>query len=97
MGNPIAYDVEREMSSDDRLKVVHPNHARNEAGYPEPPANSNLTGNEDFLSDLLDGQQKLISAQHAFLHDSDMKALAAAQRNFIMCQAVVLSRLGVFG
>lgn len=38
-----------------------------------------MSGTNDFLSDLLDGQQKLISAQYQFLRDGDQARLLAAQ------------------
>jgi hypothetical protein len=52
---------------------------------------------DELMSELLDGQQVLISAQHEFLRDHDMTRLAAAQRRFIMVQMSVLNRLGIFG
>lgn len=53
--------------------------------------------NQDFLADLMDEQQKLISAQHSFMHDADITTLLTAQRNFIAAQNEVLDRLGVYG
>ena len=57
----------------------------------------NLTAPKDFMVDLLDAQQDLITAQHQFLHGSDTSALLAAQNRFIMAQMDVLRRLGVYG
>lgn len=56
-----------------------------------------MSGTNDFLSDLLDGQQKLISAQYQFLRDGDQARLLAAQSEMVQCQMMVLNRLGVFG
>jgi hypothetical protein len=98
--NPIAADVENELNGTERGKQA----SRHAGGYPGlasenvqfGPISSSLTGN-DFLSDLLDAQQRLISAQHQYLHDNDMRALARAQLDVIGVQNSVLGRLGVFG
>lgn len=55
------------------------------------------TAKRDFMVDLLDAQQDLITAQHQFLHGSDTTQLLAAQNRFIMAQMNVLQRLGVYG
>lgn len=52
---------------------------------------------QDFMVTLIDGQQALILAQHKYLHDSNIGALAAAQHGFIGVQAKVLERLRAFG
>lgn len=72
---------------------------RNSDGsYHSDPTRDNMPlTNEDVLTELLDGQQHLITAQHKFLHDRDLQALAAAQRVFVACQTRIMQRLGVFG
>jgi hypothetical protein len=57
----------------------------------------NAAATHDFMVDLLDAQQDLITAQHQFLHGSDTTALLAAQNRFIVAQMNVLTRLGVYG
>lgn len=50
-----------------------------------------------FMGDLIEAQQKMITAQYQYLHDSDLQAFARAQRDLIAAQTEVLTRLKVFG
>lgn len=71
-------------------------------GYPEQnderlsPSGSRLNGTS-YLSDILDAQNQLISAQHQLLHDNDPAKLLRAQLHVIGVYNGVLDRLGVFG
>jgi hypothetical protein len=71
-------------------------------GYPEyqaeqrMPSDSRAAGTS-YLSDILDAQQQLISAQHQYLHDNDPAKLLRAQLNVIGVYNGVLDRLGVYG
>lgn len=70
-------------------------------GYPEQieermPSDSRVAGTS-YLSDILDAQQQLISAQHQYLHDNDPAKLLRAQLNVIGVYNGVLDRLGVYG
>lgn len=108
--NPIASDMDLEYrESSEREKYEAQRSPLRAAGYSlsdvglrddinrnEVPSNNRLNGN-DFLPDILDAQQRLISAQHQFLHDNDMMALARAQLNVIAVQNDVMHRMGVFG
>lgn len=69
--------------------------------YPEQneerrPFDGGVTGTS-YLSDILDAQQQLISAQHLYLHDNDPAKLLRAQLHVIGVYNGVLDRLGVFG
>lgn len=87
----IASDVERDLGDpglserERQMRNRHENQAASAAGT------------NDFLSDLLDGQQQLITAQYQFLRDGDQARLLAAQRDMVQCQTMVLNRLGIFG
>ena len=87
MNAPISDEVEHDLNGGSergrRAQHLH------EAG-PQTPG-------DGFMSDLLDAQQRLISAQHQFLHDQDMRVLARAQLDVIGVQTNVLQRLGIFG
>jgi hypothetical protein len=63
---------------------------------PTPAGSSRLMGG-DFMSDLLDAQQRLITAHYQFLYDENLKALARAQLNVLDVHNKLLDRLGVFG
>jgi hypothetical protein len=80
---PIATGLEQEFDDPDAERDV----AKPDGTRPAP----------DFMADLLDAQMRLITAQHAFLHDADMTALLRAQRDYAEDQIRVLERLGVFG
>lgn len=67
---------------------------RSAAGYPIMPG---YQESADHMLNLVNAQQVLIQAQHQALHDANISALAAAQHGFIVAQAAVLERLGVFG
>lgn len=111
-GSPIGADLENEQGyrGSEREKFdtttagYHPEREFDDtdARYPrdstrnEVPSNSRMHGN-DFLPDILDAQQRLISAQHQFLHDGDMRSLAKAQLALISFQSNVMQRMGVFG
>lgn len=93
---PIAEDIEQGLNGTERGRQAE----RRNSGYPEYNASSSkaqITSSEDFMTDILDAQQRLISAQHQFLHDNDLQALARAQLDVIGVQTSVLQRLGVYG
>ena len=46
---------------------------------------------------LVQAQHTFINAQQAFLHDANVTAFLAAQRNLIAAQDEVLHNLGVYG
>jgi hypothetical protein len=73
------------------------NTVRNLVGHGDHERGKKVTVGDDYMSDLIDGQQRLIAAHHQFLHDHNVEALAAAQRDFLEIQTGLLSRLGVFG
>lgn len=54
-------------------------------------------GGTSYLGDILDAQQRLISAQHQNLHDNDPAKLLRAQLHVIGVYNGVLDRLGVYG
>lgn len=91
MNAPIADQVDNELHDSERGRQAQ-RHLR------DVPVSNTLNPNaQDFMGDLLDAQQRLITAQHQFLHDNDMPALARAQLDVITVQTGVMHRLGVFG
>lgn len=70
-------------------------------GYPgqneERMSSDSRFSGTSYLSDVLDAQQQLISAQHMYLHDNDPAKLLRAQLHVIGVYNGVLDRLGVFG
>lgn len=94
MNAPIAEDLERALDNPD---VTYPNHTRRRREDNLENHNTQVDPRDDFLSDLLDGQQRLITAQYEFLHNPDQMKLLTAQRDMIQCQMMVLNRLNVFG
>jgi hypothetical protein len=93
---PIAESLDNEMH-DGSQDAKHLNGARAEAGYPDPPNISGQFSQQQVMSDLLDAQQQLISAQHQYLHDGNTPQLLRAQRDFIMRQTAAMTQLGMFG
>ena len=92
MNAPIADEVENDLHDSERGRQQSQRHLR------EMPVSNTLNPKaQDFMGDLLDAQQRLISAQHQFLHDNDMTNLARAQLDVITVQTGVMHRLGVFG
>jgi hypothetical protein len=87
--NPYTKNREARIPADDKV--------RNLAGVGDHERGKKVTVADDYMSDLIDGQQRLIAAHHQFLHDHDVEKLAAAQRDFLEIQTGLLSRLGVFG
>lgn len=91
MNAPIADEVQNDMKDSERAR-------QSQRHLHELPTDSRIVANaQDFMGDLLDAQQRLISAQHQFLHDNNMAALARAQLDVITVQTGVMQRLGVFG
>ena len=91
MNAPIADEVQNDMNDSERGRQSQ-RHLR------ELPVSNTLSpGAQDFMGDLLDAQQRLITAQHQFLHNNDMPMLARAQLDVITVQTGVMQRLGVFG
>ena len=91
MNAPIADEVQNDLHPSERGK-------QSQRHLHELPVSNTLNPSaQDFMGDLLDAQQRLISAQHQFLHDSDMAKLARAQLDVITVQTGVMQRLGVFG
>jgi hypothetical protein len=92
MSEPIADDVENDLRNGSERGRQAERHLR------EMPVSNTLNpAAQDFMGDLLDAQQRLISAQHQFLHNNDMAALARAQLDVITVQTGVMQRLGIFG
>lgn len=101
---PIAEAAEQELNGSERDKQaarrnVYPGgeYAPYDGTHSGRASGTPITSNADFMTDLLDAQQRLISAHHQYLHDSDMTALARAQLDVINVHNSVLGRLGVFG
>lgn len=91
MNAPIADEVENDLHDSERGRQSQ-RHLRD-----VPVSNTLNPGAQDFMGDLLDAQQRLISAQHQFFHDNDMPKLARAQLDVITVQTGVMQRLGIFG
>lgn len=94
MNAPIADSVDQDLHASERGKQ---HERRLHEAAAQPVSNTLNPRAQDFMGDLLDAQQRLISAQHQFLHDNDMAALARAQLDVITVQTNVMQRLGVFG
>lgn len=91
MNAPIADEVQNDLNDSERSRQSQ-RHLR------EMPVSNTLNpAAQDFMGDLLDAQQRLITAQHQFLHNNDMPMLARAQLDVITVQTGVMQRLGVFG
>lgn len=93
MGTQIADHLEREFGPADSELSERERQQRNR----HESQTATMSGTNDFLSDLLDGQQRLITAQYQFLRDGDQAKLLAAQSEMVLCQTKVLGNLGVFG
>ena len=91
MNAPIADEVQNDMNDSERGRQSQ-RHLRD-----VPVSNTLNPGAQDFMTDVLDAQQRLISAQHQFLHDTDMTKLARAQLEVITVQTSVMQRTGFFG
>lgn len=103
--NPIASDLDKEYRGSEREKFdTLSSDSRYSENLDAPRSISDVNSRDgnrisgiEFLPDMLDAQQRLISAQHQFLHDNNMQALARAQLDVIAVQNRVLNEIGVFG
>lgn len=100
-GEREAYPGEREESERDRHKNKEPryydaNTLEEIKGLPDETSQADGKSRTDFMSGLLDAQQKFISAQYQFLRDANVQAYLVAQRDMIQHQTMVLCELGVF-
>jgi hypothetical protein len=75
------------------------NWQRRQSGIPpyEQLLMPGMAASHDAILQLVNAQQVLIQAQHKALHDANITDLASAQHGFIVAQAGVLEKLGVFG
>ena len=87
--------VARDLNTDDNGSQREKQAQRH--GGNAPVSNTLNPAAQFFMTDLLDAQQRLISAQHQVLHDGNTAALAKAQLDVIGVQSSVLMRMGVFG
>jgi hypothetical protein len=87
--NPYTDKRQARIPVDEKMRVL--------PGHGDHERTRKVTVGDDYMSDLIDGQQRLIAAHHQFLHDHNVEALAAAQRDFLGIQTDLLARLGVFG
>ena len=97
---PIASALENETSTNSPFSNYGPGAPVNGYGNGASPESGGYVSQSPelgFQTDLLDAQQDLITAQHAFLHNGDQGNLLGAQYRFIMAQMSVLARLGVYG
>lgn len=96
------YYGEREESERDRHKNKEPRYydantlEEVKKGLPDETAQTAGKVPDAFMSDLLDAQQKFITAQYQFLRDGNVRAYLVAQRDLIQYQMMVLDELGVF-
>jgi hypothetical protein len=75
------------------------NYHRRQSGLPpyEQQLMPGMAASHDAVLQLVNAQHVLIQAQHKALHDANITDLASAQHGFIVAQAGVLEKLGVFG
>jgi hypothetical protein len=97
---PIGHDLEKEFLGTERDGYTADQASLYPQGYPEviqAQTSPRTLSPSDFVTNIVDAQQRLITAQHQVLHDGDLHKLARAQLDVITIQNSVLDQLGVFG